>query len=322
MLAARAASDGVSPEEIERRLAVNISIGRIVDMAEVADVVTFLASPRSIAINGDAIACGGGARGDRYIIEPEKPAPGHLLQLALGYRPLASSPGARRRRPVHRSTSGQKPTPRADPRAWSGQIQCYRCRDASRGRRLSAEPGKKFVAGIRGRDTAAVVQHLMSGSRNGRRIPVDAQVSVPQLLRANILAIWGSTNEDLYRSSPHQGRQAFLCHRRCQLLREEGQDHRAVSRDCSLGFDARVSFVWQYPRLAGTSSISKMPPYEPANDATRWRSPAPLPRGSLPGHVARPLARRLRATPPPPPPPPLLLLFFFFFFLCVPNAAP
>ncbi len=54
---------GVSPDEAERSLAVN-SIGRIVDATEVADVVAFLASPRSSAITGDAIACGGGQRGD------------------------------------------------------------------------------------------------------------------------------------------------------------------------------------------------------------------------------------------------------------------
>ena len=63
LVAARAASAGVLPEEIEQRLAANVTIGRLVDMAEVADVVTFLASPRSVAINGDAIACGGGAIG-------------------------------------------------------------------------------------------------------------------------------------------------------------------------------------------------------------------------------------------------------------------
>jgi NAD(P)-dependent dehydrogenase (short-subunit alcohol dehydrogenase family) len=39
-----------------------ISIGRLVTAAEVADVVTFLASPRSVAITGDAIAVGGGTR--------------------------------------------------------------------------------------------------------------------------------------------------------------------------------------------------------------------------------------------------------------------
>ena len=37
--------------------------GRPLTAAEVADVVTFLASPRSVAVNGDAIACGGGQPG-------------------------------------------------------------------------------------------------------------------------------------------------------------------------------------------------------------------------------------------------------------------
>jgi len=36
-------------------------VRRLIDAAEVADVVAFLASPRSGSINGDAIACGGGA---------------------------------------------------------------------------------------------------------------------------------------------------------------------------------------------------------------------------------------------------------------------
>ena len=39
------------------------SIGRYVTAAEVADVIAFLCSPRSVAINGDAIAVGGGALG-------------------------------------------------------------------------------------------------------------------------------------------------------------------------------------------------------------------------------------------------------------------
>jgi NAD(P)-dependent dehydrogenase (short-subunit alcohol dehydrogenase family) len=47
----------------ERALAANISIGRLVDASEVAAVVAFLASPRSVAINGDAIATGGGSPG-------------------------------------------------------------------------------------------------------------------------------------------------------------------------------------------------------------------------------------------------------------------
>jgi NAD(P)-dependent dehydrogenase (short-subunit alcohol dehydrogenase family) len=39
------------------------TIGRYVTAAEVADVIAFLCSPRSVAINGDAIAVGGGAPG-------------------------------------------------------------------------------------------------------------------------------------------------------------------------------------------------------------------------------------------------------------------
>lgn len=41
-------------------------IGRMVTAAEVADVVVFLASPRSVAITGDAIPAGGGVRGAIY----------------------------------------------------------------------------------------------------------------------------------------------------------------------------------------------------------------------------------------------------------------
>jgi NAD(P)-dependent dehydrogenase (short-subunit alcohol dehydrogenase family) len=62
-LAWRADAAGVSVEEIERQFAAAVSIGRIVDAAEVANVVAFLASPKSVAINGDAIAVGGGTRG-------------------------------------------------------------------------------------------------------------------------------------------------------------------------------------------------------------------------------------------------------------------
>lgn len=63
LVASRAAAAGVTAAEIEQRMAANLTIGRIVDSAEVADIVAFLASPRSIAINGDAIACGGGHKG-------------------------------------------------------------------------------------------------------------------------------------------------------------------------------------------------------------------------------------------------------------------
>lgn len=57
-----AAAQDTTREEAERLLADN-SIRRIVHADEVADVVTFLASPRAGSITGDAIACGGGQRG-------------------------------------------------------------------------------------------------------------------------------------------------------------------------------------------------------------------------------------------------------------------
>ncbi|HSZ40239.1 MAG TPA: SDR family oxidoreductase [Trebonia sp.] len=66
LVAARAASDGVSEDEVERRLAAGVSIGRLVTAEEVASVVAFLASPKSVAVNGDTIAVGGGALGPVY----------------------------------------------------------------------------------------------------------------------------------------------------------------------------------------------------------------------------------------------------------------
>jgi NAD(P)-dependent dehydrogenase (short-subunit alcohol dehydrogenase family) len=52
-------------DETAARITGNV-IGRIVDADEVAYVVAFLASPKSAAITGDAIACGGGTRGPIY----------------------------------------------------------------------------------------------------------------------------------------------------------------------------------------------------------------------------------------------------------------
>jgi NAD(P)-dependent dehydrogenase (short-subunit alcohol dehydrogenase family) len=51
---------------LERTVAAGVSIGRIVDAEEVADVVAFLASPRSVALNGDPVVASGGARGPIY----------------------------------------------------------------------------------------------------------------------------------------------------------------------------------------------------------------------------------------------------------------
>ena len=60
MLADRAKTQGITVEEAERQMAEGNSIHHIVDAREVAYVVAFLASPKSISINGDAIAAGGG----------------------------------------------------------------------------------------------------------------------------------------------------------------------------------------------------------------------------------------------------------------------
>jgi NAD(P)-dependent dehydrogenase (short-subunit alcohol dehydrogenase family) len=61
LVAARAAAQGVAPEAVESQMAAGNSIGQLVDASEVAHVVAFLCSPKSRAINGDAIAAGGGA---------------------------------------------------------------------------------------------------------------------------------------------------------------------------------------------------------------------------------------------------------------------
>jgi NAD(P)-dependent dehydrogenase (short-subunit alcohol dehydrogenase family) len=65
-LAAMAKARGLSVSDAEAALTAPIVIGRLVTADEVAAVVTFLASPRSVAITGDAIAAGGGARGPIY----------------------------------------------------------------------------------------------------------------------------------------------------------------------------------------------------------------------------------------------------------------
>ena len=66
LVAGLAATNGISEEQARARLENGVTIGRLVTAAEVADVVAFLASPRSVADNGDAIAVGGGSRGSIY----------------------------------------------------------------------------------------------------------------------------------------------------------------------------------------------------------------------------------------------------------------
>jgi NAD(P)-dependent dehydrogenase (short-subunit alcohol dehydrogenase family) len=61
LVAARAAAQGVPAETVEARMAEGNSIRQLLDASDVAQVVVFLCSPKSRAINGDAIAAGGGA---------------------------------------------------------------------------------------------------------------------------------------------------------------------------------------------------------------------------------------------------------------------
>ena len=61
LVAARAAAQAVSAQEVEAQMAAGNSIHSLIDASEVAAVVAFLCSPKSRAINGDAIAAGGGA---------------------------------------------------------------------------------------------------------------------------------------------------------------------------------------------------------------------------------------------------------------------
>jgi len=60
LLESRARSQGVSVEQAREQIASQNAVHRMIDATDIAAVVAFLASPRSIAINGDAIAAGGG----------------------------------------------------------------------------------------------------------------------------------------------------------------------------------------------------------------------------------------------------------------------
>ena len=61
LIAARAQAQGIPAAQVEAQMAAGNSINHLVDASEVAHVVAFLCSPKSRAINGDAIAVGGGA---------------------------------------------------------------------------------------------------------------------------------------------------------------------------------------------------------------------------------------------------------------------
>jgi NAD(P)-dependent dehydrogenase (short-subunit alcohol dehydrogenase family) len=65
VIASLAERQGISVEDAERRM-VNNLVGRWIDARDIAYVVTFLASPKAAAINGDVIAAGGGVKGVIY----------------------------------------------------------------------------------------------------------------------------------------------------------------------------------------------------------------------------------------------------------------
>jgi NAD(P)-dependent dehydrogenase (short-subunit alcohol dehydrogenase family) len=63
MIAGLAEREGISLEEAESRLGATTAVRRIIDAREIAYVVTFLASPKSGAVNGEVIGVGGGLPG-------------------------------------------------------------------------------------------------------------------------------------------------------------------------------------------------------------------------------------------------------------------
>jgi NAD(P)-dependent dehydrogenase (short-subunit alcohol dehydrogenase family) len=66
VLGEQAGRQRISVEELEARIGDRYAIGRMVSADEVAAVVTWLASPLSVAVTGDVIACGGGVKGPIY----------------------------------------------------------------------------------------------------------------------------------------------------------------------------------------------------------------------------------------------------------------
>ena len=61
VIAEAAHRQGITEAEAEERMAQGVSTRRIIDAREIAHVIAFLASPKSIAINGDAIVVAGGS---------------------------------------------------------------------------------------------------------------------------------------------------------------------------------------------------------------------------------------------------------------------
>jgi NAD(P)-dependent dehydrogenase (short-subunit alcohol dehydrogenase family) len=66
VIAARAKAAGVSEAEIEKRMDGGNLVKKLITADEIGYVVAFMASPKAIAINGDAIPAGGGTPGSIY----------------------------------------------------------------------------------------------------------------------------------------------------------------------------------------------------------------------------------------------------------------
>jgi NAD(P)-dependent dehydrogenase (short-subunit alcohol dehydrogenase family) len=66
VIAAQAKAQGVSEAEIEKRMDGRNLVRKLITAEQIGHVVAFLASPKAIAINGDAIPAGGGTPGSIY----------------------------------------------------------------------------------------------------------------------------------------------------------------------------------------------------------------------------------------------------------------
>lgn len=58
--------EGIAEDEATRRMLANNALRRVIHADDIAALVTFLASPLSVAVNGDVIAAGGGVGGSIY----------------------------------------------------------------------------------------------------------------------------------------------------------------------------------------------------------------------------------------------------------------
>jgi NAD(P)-dependent dehydrogenase (short-subunit alcohol dehydrogenase family) len=63
LLEGMAAARGVTTAEAEQGLKAGVSVGRLMTADEVAAVIAFLASPVSVAVNGDPVLAAGGVKG-------------------------------------------------------------------------------------------------------------------------------------------------------------------------------------------------------------------------------------------------------------------